>query len=161
VSTPGPDRATDIAALDEALREASALSVLLSQAVADSVRLNPTDLETLDILIRHGPLTAGRLAELTGLTTGAITGLIDRLERRGYVVREPHPTDRRSVIVRPLDDQIARDLEPAYVGMSRALAELLDRYRDEEISLILDFTTRAAAMTRDQIVLLRAAQRRF
>ena len=89
------DRAATEAALDQALRATSAQSVLFSQAVADRVGISATDLETLDILVRSGPLTAGRLAELTGLTTGAITGLVDRLERRGYAHREPHPTDRR------------------------------------------------------------------
>ena len=79
--------------------------------------MNPTDLESLDILARHGPMTAGRLAEMTGLTTGAITGLVDRLERRGYARREPHPTDRRSVIVQPLIENAERDLGPSYVGM--------------------------------------------
>ena len=82
-STPTTDRATTAAALNEAMRASSALSVLLSQAIADRVGISPTDLEALDLVIRHGPLTAGRLAELTGLTTGAITGLVDRLERRG------------------------------------------------------------------------------
>ena len=102
MSSPLLDRAATEAALDQALRDTSAQSVLFSQAVADRVGISPTDLETLDILVRSGPMTAGRLAELTGLTTGAITGLVDRLERRGYAHREPHPTDRRSVIVQPL-----------------------------------------------------------
>ncbi|MBA2518706.1 MAG: MarR family transcriptional regulator, partial [Chloroflexia bacterium] len=59
-------------------------SVLFSQAIADQVGLNPTDLEALEVLLRQGPLTAGKLAEITGLTTGAITGVVDRLERKGY-----------------------------------------------------------------------------
>ena len=148
------------AAVDEALREASALSVLFSQAVGDSVGLNPTDLEALDFLVRNGPMTAGRLAELTGLTTGAITGLVDRLERRGYVVREPHPTDRRSIIIRAQDTPLARDLDPPYASMKNALQQLLERYTDAEIALILDFMTRAATMTREEIATLRGAARR-
>src|SRR5262245_58816371 len=105
VSTPsGHSRAALEAALELALRETSAQTVLFSQAVADHVGLNATDLEALDLLVRHGAMTAGRLAELTGLTTGAVTGLVDRLERRGYVRREAHPSDRRSVVVRPLTE---------------------------------------------------------
>jgi DNA-binding MarR family transcriptional regulator len=159
VSSPTVDRASLNAALDEALRETSALSVLFSQAVADRVGLNPTDLESLDILVRNGPMTAGRLAELTGLTTGAITGLVDRLERRGYAVREPHPTDRRSIIVKALQAALERDLEPPYAGMKKALERLLARYSDAEIALVLDFMTRAAAMTREEIATLRSAMR--
>jgi DNA-binding MarR family transcriptional regulator len=130
VSCPSVDRAATEAALDRALRETSAQTVLFSQAVADRAGINSTDLETLDILARNGPMTAGRLAELTGLTTGAITGLIDRLERRGYARRERHPSDRRSVIVRPLSENAERDLAPSYAGMSQAMAELMSRYSD-------------------------------
>ena len=149
------DRASTVAELDRALRETSALSVLFSQAVADGIGMNPTDLESLDILARHGSMTAGRLAELTGLTTGAITGLVDRLESRGYARREPHPTDRRSVIVRPLTENAERDLAPLYAAMSKAMDELISRYSDEELTVIADFMTRAAAATAEQIAKVR------
>jgi DNA-binding MarR family transcriptional regulator len=155
VSNHVADRGTTVAALERALRETSALSVLFSQAVADRAGMNPTDLESLDILARHGPMTAGRLAELTGLTTGAITGLVDRLEGRGYARREPHPTDRRSVIVRPLIENAERDLAPSYAAMSRAMDELVTRYSDEELAVIADFMTRAAAVTAEQIAEVR------
>ena len=153
--SPSKDRATTEAALDQALRETSAQSVLFSQAVADRVGLNATDLESLDILARHGPMTAGRLAELTGLTTGAITGLVDRLERRGYARRERHPTDRRSIMVRPLAESAERDIAPLYAGMSQAMDELMSRYSDAELAIIADFLTRAAAITADQIARVR------
>ena len=155
MSSPSIDRTATEAALDRALREISAQSVLFSQAVADRIGMNPTDLESLDILARNGPMTAGRLAELTGLTTGAITGLVDRLERRGYARREPHPTDRRSVIVQPLIENAERDLGPAYVAMSGAMDELMSRYSNEDLVVILDFMTRAAAITAEQIARVR------
>lgn len=156
MSSPPLDRRAIEAALDQALRETSAQSVLFSQAVADRVGMNPTDLESLDILARNGPMTAGRLAEMTGLTTGAITGLIDRLERRGYARREPHPTDRRSVIVKPLIENAERDLGLAYVAMSEAMDELMSRYNDDDLATILDFMTRAATITAEQIARIRS-----
>jgi DNA-binding MarR family transcriptional regulator len=149
------DRGALEAALDRAMRETSAQSVLFSQAVADRVGMNPTDLESLDMLARHGPMTAGRLAELTGLTTGAITGLVDRLERRGYARREPHPTDRRSVMVQPLFESAQRDLGPAYVMMGQAMNELMSRYSDQDLATILDFMTRAGTITAEQVARLR------
>ena len=155
MSSPSSGRGAIEAALERVLRETSAQSVLFSQAVADRVGMNPTDLESLDILARHGPMTAGRLAEMTGLTTGAITGLVDRLERRGYARREPHPTDRRSVIVKPLVEDAERDLGPAYVTMSEAMDELMSRYDDEDLATILDFMTRAVTITAEQIARLR------
>jgi DNA-binding MarR family transcriptional regulator len=156
VSSPSFDRRAIETALDRALRETSAQSVLFSQAVADRVGMNPTDLESLDILARNGPMTAGRLAEMTGLTTGAITGLVDRLERRGYACRESHPTDRRSVIIKPLIENAERDLGPAYITMSEAMDELMSRYDDEDLATILDFMTRAATITAEQIARLRS-----
>jgi len=101
-------------------------------------------------------MTAGRLAELTGLTTGAITGLVDRLESRGYARREPHPSDRRSIIVRPLIENAERDLAVSYAAMSKAMDELISRYSDEELAVIADFITRAAAVTAEQIAKVRA-----
>ena len=156
MSSPSSERRAIEAALDRALRDTSAQSVLFSQAVADRVGMNPTDLESLDILARNGPMTAGRLAEMTGLTTGAITGLIDRLERRGYARREPHPTDRRSVIVKPLIENAERDLGLAYVAMSEAMDELMSRYNDDDLATILDFMTRAATITAEQIARIRS-----
>src|SRR5262245_4534642 len=80
----------------------STATIMFHQAVADRLGLHPTDHKCADILFLKGPLSAGELAELTGLTTGAITGVIDRLEGAGFVRREDDPRDRRRVIVRVL-----------------------------------------------------------
>src|SRR5262245_31160826 len=88
-----------VAALNVAMREASGQGMLYSQAVAQRLGINSTDLECLDYIVR-GPVTAGALAEATGLTTGAITGVIDRLERAGFAKREADANDRRKVLVR-------------------------------------------------------------
>jgi len=156
-STPTADRATTAAALNEAMRASSALSVLLSQAIADRVGISPTDLEALDLVIRHGPLTAGRLAELTGLTTGAITGLVDRLERRGYVRREPDPADRRRVVVRALRERAEADLGPPYAALAAAMDDLASRYSDAELAVVRDFMERTGTIVAEQIARIRAA----
>src|SRR5919109_4685045 len=91
-------RAALLAALEREMRRMSGQSVLFSHAVAERVGMHPTDLECLGFLADEGPLPAGRLAELTGLTTGAVTRMVDRLERAGYVRREADPRDRRRVI---------------------------------------------------------------
>ncbi len=154
-----PDRAQLVAALEEALRSVTALSILFGQAVADRAGMNPTDLESLDLLVRQGPMTAGRLAELTGLTTGAITGLVDRLERRGFARREPHPTDRRVVIVRPLFENAEPELGSSYAAMHQAMDELMSRYDADQLAVLTDFMTRAAAITGEQITRLRSETR--
>ena len=144
-----------LAALDRELRRMTSQSVLFSQAVAERLGMHPTDLETLGFLYDEGPVPAGRLAELTGLTTGAVTRMIDRLERAGYVRREPDPRDRRRVIVRPLPERRSK-IGPLFKGMRRAMEELCAHYSDEQLALILDFMTRGDAAGQDQIARLQA-----
>jgi DNA-binding MarR family transcriptional regulator len=151
-------RATLIAALFVAFRTGSAQSVMLSQAAADRLGRASSDIECYDLLSLHGPMTAGRLAELTGLTTGAITGVIDRLERAGYARRERDPNDRRRVIVQPLLERQA-EAAPIFGPMAAATEALLARYSDDELALILDFWQRANEMTQEQIARIRAEAR--
>src|SRR5260370_1193529 len=103
--------------------------------------MNSTDLECLDH-IPGGPLTAGRLAELTGLTTGAITGVIDRLERAGLARRERDADDRRKTLVTMLP-AVAERVAPLFEPMERAAMAVLSKYRDDELALFLDFLTKA------------------
>jgi DNA-binding MarR family transcriptional regulator len=155
-----------IAALNTAMREASGLGVMYSQAVAQRLDINSTDLECLDHIVLRGPLTAGALADATGLTTGAITGVIDRLEQVGFARRERDPEDRRKVLVYA-EPVIFERIVPLFEPMQRAAMRALAPYRDEELALLLDFFTRAreaslAAMTelRDQEPPKRGARRR-
>jgi DNA-binding MarR family transcriptional regulator len=146
-----------IEALLEELRNTSATSVLFSQVVAEQVGLNPTALECLDILGRSGPITAGRLAELTGLTTGAITGVVDRLEASGYARRERDTRDRRRVIVRPLLEKAGHDLGPYFAPLLQATTDLCSQYSDEDLAVIYDFVTRANATVHEETMRLREA----
>jgi DNA-binding MarR family transcriptional regulator len=143
-------RARALAELDREIRLMGARSVMLSQAVASRLGLSPADLETLDLLSTNGPLTAGRLAELTGLTTGAITGMVDRLEEAGLVRRERDTEDRRRVIVHLVPDR-ARAIARLYEPLARAMAELNGRYTTEQLALMLDYTRRGNAITLEHI----------
>jgi DNA-binding MarR family transcriptional regulator len=110
---------------------------------AENVGLNPTDLGSLCLLLLHGPAPAGRLAELTGLSTGAVTGVIDRLEEGGFVRREPDPGDRRKVIVVPNPGRVDRDLFPHFPSLQRARAETFyDNFSVAELELITVFLSR-------------------
>lgn len=149
-----PERAALIGALLQEMRRMSALSVLVSQTVADRLGMSPSDLESLDLLNLEGPLTAGQLGELIGLTSGAVTGLVDRWEKAGYVRREPDPHDRRRVIIRPLPTPpwAERIAGPIYESLTRAMTEeVLTRYSDQDLALILDFATRAQAASQEVI----------
>jgi DNA-binding MarR family transcriptional regulator len=141
VSSSPPDRAALLAELTREMRWGSARSVLVSHLAAERTGLHETDLESLDILALTGPILAGRLAELTGLTTGAVTALIDRLEAAGCVRREPDPADRRRVIVRPLPwpESLMTAVAPLYAALESGFGELCARYSDKELAFILDF----------------------
>jgi len=133
-----------IGALNAAMREVSGQGVLYSQAVAERLGVNSTDLECLDYIVSGGAITAGALAEATGLTTGAITGVIDRLERRGFACRERDPDDRRKVLVRA-QPSVAEEIAPLFAPMERAALGALSAYRESELELLLDFLTRIGA----------------
>src|SRR5438270_3489198 len=103
-------RADLLSALPAEFRQLSAATILFHQAIADRLGLNVTDHKCLDILERTGPMTAGEMAQQTGLTTGAITGVIDRLEQAGFVRRAEDPNDRRRVIIEPILKQIEKGI---------------------------------------------------
>lgn len=135
----------------------STWTVVFHGAVAARLGLNPTDLKCGAVLRETGPIPAGELAALTGLTTGAITGVIDRLEKAGLVRRTGDPNDRRRVIVEPLDTpariaEIMQILGP----LSAETAEFLKKnYTNAELRLILDFVRGSADLMRRQTAHLR------
>jgi DNA-binding MarR family transcriptional regulator len=143
-------------ALDRKTREFNAQAAMFSQAAAGRLGINTTDLRCLDVLSQTGPISAGRLAGITGLTVGAITGIADRLEGAGYARRERDATDRRRVIIGLVGERDERDLAPLFEDVRRASAELYSDYTDEELALLLDFFERAILVLREQTSRLRA-----
>ncbi|MFI6101796.1 MarR family winged helix-turn-helix transcriptional regulator [Lentzea sp. NPDC051213] len=112
------------------MREQSALTVMFHTKVAEQMGLSATDEKCLDLAMRaEGPLTAGRIAELSGLSTGAVTGVIDRLERSGFVRRVRDPHDRRKVLV---------EVTPGDLGR---FAHLFEQARDSMIEVLDQFDT--------------------
>ncbi len=139
-----------IGLLIDEMRETTTVTILFHQAIADRLGMNITDHKCAGILARSGPITAGELARRTGLTTGAITGVIDRLERAGFARRARDPSDRRKVIIQPDPKRIERKIVPLFDSMGRAAARLYERYSAQELSLILDFATRSRAVAEEE-----------
>lgn len=153
---PGDPRENRFAALEAALREASGLGVVLSGVVADHLGLSPKDLECLDILVLRGPVTAGDLAKATGLTTGAITGLVDRLETAGFARRERSPNDRRKVLVRALP-RVTTEIMPLYAPLQARTRALIAALSDEDIDRLLAFFAAAREIVLSEITTLKSS----
>ena len=141
---PGLSRAKSRAALmqelEHAVRKSSALGVIFGQTVANAVGISGSDLECLDFLNIEGRVTAGRLAELTGLTTGAITGLVDRMEKAGLVRRERDEEDRRKVYIAIVPEALGK-IASYYAPLQKAVTKNWEGYSDAELKLLLRFMT--------------------
>lgn len=144
-------KAAVLQALGLEMRRMSAQGVLLSSAVAEHVGISNSDLECLDFIAMAGgeAITAGQLAVATGLTTGAVTGLIDRLEKAGFVRREHDRADRRKVRVVPVPAAIQR-LGTYYSPLAQRTASLWAQYTEEQLRTILDFARRSVALAAEE-----------
>jgi DNA-binding MarR family transcriptional regulator len=130
-------------ALQDASRRLSTQTVFFHQAVAKYLGLNITDHKCLDIVMGMGRASAGQLADLTGLTTGAITSVINRLEKAGFVRRAKDPGDRRIVYVEPVAERL-QPLADVFTPLAEAMAGLYARYSADELRLILDYLQRSS-----------------
>lgn len=140
-------------------RQVSTRTILMHAAMADCLGLNHADHKALDLIYeaeRDGKLmTAGQLAEQSGLTTGSVTSLVDRLEKANFVRRIADPHDRRKVVLEPTH---ARDLElgALFMPLAAAAAELSARYTDAELEVIVDYMRRSIALVEQETHRLRA-----
>ncbi|MDG4858604.1 MarR family transcriptional regulator [Streptomyces sp. T-3] len=132
---------------------------LHGMAGAAAVGLQATEWYALSQLTLAGGLTSGQLSDRTGLTTGATTRLIDRLERAGYVRRVSDPADRRKVVVEPVGEALA-GIGELVAPARRRIAQLLDRYTPEQRALLFDYFAHAAPAFRDATEEIRAGQHR-
>jgi DNA-binding MarR family transcriptional regulator len=122
----------------EELRLSGVTNDIADQVVADYLGLNRTDTRCLDIIERLDGVSAGRLASEAGLSTGAVTTVLDRLERAGYARRVQDPGDRRRVLVE-LTPAVRRELQELYAPLADATMRQLEGYTTDEVSLVRDF----------------------
>lgn len=128
-------------------RENSIGAVLFHQAVGHVLGINVTDMKCLDIMTLKGPASPSQLARMTGLTSGATTAMIDRLERRGLVERRPHPKDRRATVI-ILTREAAKKLPPLFESLVGAMEALVSSYSAKELDVLADFFGRVADLWR-------------
>lgn len=149
-------RAETLAELARELRRFSGLGAALYRAAAARTGMTVTDLQVMDILESAGPATAGQLADLTGLTTGAITGMLNRLEESGLLRRERDPADGRRVIVQLVPGADERQkTEAAFAALASVWDEAVSSYDEEQLAFLLAFFQRGNEQARTELARLR------
>jgi DNA-binding MarR family transcriptional regulator len=145
-----------IQAVNEKFIDMSTETIMFHQALADVLGLHITDHRCMYFIYRYGAMPAGRLAELTGLTTAAVTGIIDRLEEAGYVRRTNDPKDRRRTIVESTrNKKLERKLELIFTPFHEKMHKLLSLYSDGELAFLLIVVTKSIELTREESKKLR------
>ena len=139
----GAEREELVRAADAAGRALSTAAVLYHGTLAELSGLSPTEWKALDLIQRLGPMTAGVLARESGLAPASVTGLITRLERKGFARRRPNPADRRSVLVEIVPERLG-DGASVFDDFLRSLHDLYEDFSDDELRSIVRFTTEAA-----------------
>ncbi len=151
----GTRRGELIEAITLEVRRSQNRTDAFDEAVAEALGINRTDHRCLDVLAQEGPTTAGRLAELVGLTSGAMTTVVDRLERAGYARRVRDEHDRRRIHIE-LTEAALEAAGPYYEPLARMADELYARYSENELALLLDFLRQAAELHERELSALRA-----
>jgi DNA-binding MarR family transcriptional regulator len=144
-----------LAEIREELRLLGVVGDIADQAVADHLGLNRTDMRCLDIVERLDGVSAGRLAAESGLSTGAVTTVLDRLARAGLARRASDPADRRRVLVE-LTDEARATLERLYAPLAEALAGQRERLGTEEAAVVRDFLREARRLNEQHAARIRS-----
>ena len=154
--TEPPDRAQILEKLWDLGRHMSTQTVFLHQAIAPTIGLNATDMKCVDLILRapDGKMAAGQIAEQSGLTTGAVTHILDRLEKKKFVERQRDPLDRRKVLVSVKMESLA-EIGPLYTAIGEAYMGLVERYDDDALRTICDYMERSTEISARQLAKLR------
>jgi len=130
-------------------------NVLLVHAIAQHIGLSAVEFECWSLISQHGPFTAGEIARKCRITTGGMTGMIDRLERRGYVRRQADSNDRRRVLVESVKNEATKKAiakgSALYEPLQKSFNELIATYSDEELTFIIDFMEKTNKLFHDAV----------
>lgn len=137
-----------------ASRQYSDASTFMHEAIARKAGLSGTDHKYLGLILQHKELTAGDIAKLTGLTTGAVTGLIDRLEKKKLLKRQLTKDDRRKVIIVPNSENSMKLLQPVFSELQRKTTDLLAAFSEKEIQIIKRYFVEATILMEETTISL-------
>lgn len=138
-------------------REMSVQTIMFHSAVAERLGLNATDHRCFDYILRMGGVTAGQLSRETGLTSGAITGVIDRLEKTGFARRQADPKDRRKVVIMPRPERLP-EMQKLFAPLSRHMGRVMSNYSSRDSEVIVDFMKRVSDAMRQANLKIRSGK---
>jgi DNA-binding MarR family transcriptional regulator len=159
MSSVSPSRRRTANAIKESLRALSTQLSLLNHQVGAQLELKDADFDCLDLIHRYGPLSPSTLARRAGLHPATMTGILDRLERGGWIARERDPSDRRAVVIRALRER-GGEIYRLFSGMTGRMDALLAEYDEAELALLsgfLDRVTDAGRVATDDLTTERTA----
>jgi DNA-binding MarR family transcriptional regulator len=137
------DRRRQIAAAKQNLRDLRMQLAVLNHRVGSRVEIKDGDFDCLDAITRYGPLSPSALARRIGVPLATMTGILDRLEGGGWIIRERHESDRRAVLIRSAPEKQGA-IFAQFGGMNSSLDEILATYSNEELDVIVEFLARCA-----------------
>jgi DNA-binding MarR family transcriptional regulator len=141
---PARERRRITVTIKASLRDLSNQISLLNHQVGARVALRDIDLDCFDLISQVGPISPGALARRSGVHPATVTGIVDRLEKNGWIAREQDPSDRRGTLLRARPDRTG-ELFQLYSGMNAGMDELCAGFDEAQLELIADFLARAAA----------------
>ena len=141
--------------LAQLTRRHSTATVLYHHAIAERLGLGPSDHKCLDLLLQHGELTGSRLAAMTGLTTGAVTGVVNRLEAAGFLRRRPDPDDGRRQLLQPVPERV-EEVAAVFAEHGPDLDRLTAGMTRDQVDAVLTFLSRATEELEECAIRLRA-----
>jgi DNA-binding MarR family transcriptional regulator len=119
--------------------------MLFRHAAGEALGFNPTDMACLTVLFLKGTATPSELSRHTGLSSGATTAMLDRLEKGGLIERQPNPHDRRGTLITPVKDA-SEKIRPVFASVRQAQDEIVASYSEQELAIIADFLGRFVVM---------------
>lgn len=125
------------------LRDVRMELAALNHRVRTHAGLQDIDLDSLDVIVRHGPLSPSALARHIGVHAATMTGILTRLEKGGWITRAPDPADRRAVLLQAAPDRM-REIFGLYAGMNAGMERLCEGYSDQELDVIVSFLGQVA-----------------
>lgn len=138
-------------------REMATAVISFHESVARKLGMSAAESRCLTTLNELGLATPGQIAQATGLTTGAITGIVDRLEKAGYARREPNPKDRRSLLIRPMQqEKLGQVLGPIFGSLSAAMTDMSSRYTPEQLEVIGRYLAETTAVLKAETLKLKS-----